>query len=428
LAKGRNGKDKQAADASATPWLPGGEQSKLEAAKAVVISPLTAEDANEPPVIISSAPKPVPAITPDATISAPIAASELPEAAALQALVPVIVEQVEAEAAKPGLSRPEAGRVHAAAAEPGKSRTAKGDMALLPAASPLATPAPVLAPPTGKNHTIAEKSPRAAVANAAKGKPGQGGKSNEPARALPNAAALTAAWPVTMVGSGVEPAKAEAHAQSSAPVVTTTVAEPGPAPAQAGPPTPAGVEAEPDDPFVDVQLTQKRGEGDTLTTQVVPTNTPPETTGQTTPVDRSPAAQYCSNIADAAIDARIAWQRQNLAEAEKQIAARTEELEAKTAEYQRWLARRDEFSEKAKKVVVDIYTKMKPDAAAQQLQVLEEETAAAVLVKLDARSASAVMNEMEPVKAARLTAIISGSARGPQSRGRQPPPATGNRS
>jgi flagellar motility protein MotE (MotC chaperone) len=145
------------------------------------------------------------------------------------------------------------------------------------------------------------------------------------------------------------------------------------------------------------------------------------------PVDRTPAAQYCNNIVDAAIDARIAWQRQNLAEAEKQIAARTAELEAKTAEYQRWLARRDEFAEKARKTVVDIYTKMKPDAAAAQIAQLDEETAAAVMIKLDPRAASAVMNEMDPQIAARITSIISGSAKGPNPRLRRPAPP-GNRS
>jgi flagellar motility protein MotE (MotC chaperone) len=198
---------------------------------------------------------------------------------------------------------------------------------------------------------------------------------------------------------------------------------------QAGVPAAAPEEqAEPDDPFVDVQLTQTRGQGDTLTTQVVPTNTPPDATSQITPADRNPAGQYCSNIVDPAIDARIAWQRQNLEAAEKQVNERTRELEAKTAEYQRWLDRRDAFAEKAKKTVVDIYTKMRPDAAALQLQAMDEETAAAVIVKLDARSASAVMNEMDPEKAARLSSIISAAGKGPNLRGRPAQPGTGNRS
>lgn len=140
------------------------------------------------------------------------------------------------------------------------------------------------------------------------------------------------------------------------------------------------------------------------------------------PIGDGPASkQYCANISTAAADARFAWQKKALLQTEQEVAKRVVELDQKIAEYQKWLARRDEFSRKAEAVVVNIYGKMKPDAAAQQLAILDEEIAAAVLTKLDARSASAVMNEMEPKRAARLTAIITGAAKGP---GGKPPGAT----
>jgi flagellar motility protein MotE (MotC chaperone) len=219
------------------------------------------------------------------------------------------------------------------------------------------------------------------------------------------------------------------------PVQASTAATqaPAPSPAAAAPPPAAEADAmpslapsivtadsepEPDDPFVDLRVLQRAPNGEEMTTQVVPAKPGPSLGAA--PAETSAAGQYCNNIADAAIDARIAWQRQNLAEAEKEVQKRTVELVARTAEFQRWLQRRDDFAEKAKKTVVDIYTKMKPDAAALQLQVLDEETAAAVIIKLDPRTASAVMNEMEPVQAARLTAIISGAAKLP---GKPRPPA-----
>ncbi len=124
----------------------------------------------------------------------------------------------------------------------------------------------------------------------------------------------------------------------------------------------------------------------------------------------TPAREYCPNIADAAADARFAWQKKVLAEIEQEIAKRLELLEAKTAEYQRWLARRDEFSKKAQESVVTIYARMRPDAAAAQLVAMDEETAAAVLARLDPRNASAILNEMDPTQAVRLTATISGAA------------------
>ena len=64
--------------------------------------------------------------------------------------------------------------------------------------------------------------------------------------------------------------------------------------------------------------------------------------------------------------------------------------------------------------ITDIYAKMKPDAAAQQLTALDDETAAAVITKLNPRVASALMAEMDPKQAARLTSIISSSAKGPK--------------
>ena len=122
------------------------------------------------------------------------------------------------------------------------------------------------------------------------------------------------------------------------------------------------------------------------------------------------AREYCLNIADPAADARFAWQKKVLAGIEQEIAKRVELLEAKTAEYQRWLARRDEFSKKAQESVVTIYARMRPDAAAAQLVAMDEETAAAVIARLDPRNASAILNEMDATQAARLTATIGGAA------------------
>ncbi len=123
------------------------------------------------------------------------------------------------------------------------------------------------------------------------------------------------------------------------------------------------------------------------------------------------ADDYCANIANPAADARFAWQKKMLADMEQEIAKRIALLEEKTAEYQKWLARRDEFSMKANETVLRIYARMRPDAAAVQLAALDEETAAAVLTKLEPRAASLILNDMESNQAVRLTAIISGAAK-----------------
>ena len=117
--------------------------------------------------------------------------------------------------------------------------------------------------------------------------------------------------------------------------------------------------------------------------------------------------QYCANIADAASDARFALQKQALADIEKEIEGRLKVLEAKRAEYEEWLRRRNEVLEKADETIVLIYSRMRPDAAALQLTNMDEEIAAAVIAKLNPRVASAVLNEMEPGRAAQLANVIA---------------------
>lgn len=123
------------------------------------------------------------------------------------------------------------------------------------------------------------------------------------------------------------------------------------------------------------------------------------------------AESYCRNIASAAADARLEWQKGVIAALEADLEKRTQQLEAKMAEYQKWLARRDEFAAKAQESLVGIYAQMKPDAAAAHLAAMEEEAAAAILTKLGVRKSSAIMNEMASAKAARLSATIAGAAR-----------------
>jgi flagellar motility protein MotE (MotC chaperone) len=132
---------------------------------------------------------------------------------------------------------------------------------------------------------------------------------------------------------------------------------------------------------------------------------------ETPSLETSAARQYCVNIADAAAEARFAWQKQKLSEMEQELEKRIALLEEKTADYKRWLTRRDEFVNKARESLVLIYTRMRPDAAAMQLMAMDEETAAAVLIKLDPRVASTILNDMEPGHAARLTSTISSAVK-----------------
>lgn len=121
--------------------------------------------------------------------------------------------------------------------------------------------------------------------------------------------------------------------------------------------------------------------------------------------------EFCSNIADAAKDRRYTLQVQELETLKKDIDSRVAQLEAKRAEYETWLKRREEFMANAERGVVEIYSKMKPDAAAERLSDVEPMLAASILMKLNTRQAGIILNEMNRKAAAELTGIMAAASR-----------------
>jgi flagellar motility protein MotE (MotC chaperone) len=122
---------------------------------------------------------------------------------------------------------------------------------------------------------------------------------------------------------------------------------------------------------------------------------------------KSDSESFCANIVDAASDARFAWEARTLQNLKEEVEAATAALEAKRAELEKWTARREEFQKMADESVVDIYAKMRPEAAAAQLGALDGRTAAAVLMKLKSRTASAILAEMDTPQAVSLAQLIS---------------------
>jgi flagellar motility protein MotE (MotC chaperone) len=120
------------------------------------------------------------------------------------------------------------------------------------------------------------------------------------------------------------------------------------------------------------------------------------------------AAQFCRNISDAASDARFSWQVRVLEQLDKQVKESVERLEIKRAEYEDWLKRREDFLKKVEDGVVEMYGRMRPEAAAPQIASMTEEVALSVLMKLKPRTSSAILSEMEPTRAARLTDSLAG--------------------
>jgi flagellar motility protein MotE (MotC chaperone) len=120
--------------------------------------------------------------------------------------------------------------------------------------------------------------------------------------------------------------------------------------------------------------------------------------------------QFCSNIAEPARDQRYLLQKQELDKLRADVDSRIAEMQKRRDEYQDWLKRRDDFMKQAEASLTDIYKKMKPDAAAQQLQAVKVEVAAAVIMRLNASQSSLILNEMDPVKAAVIANIIASAS------------------
>lgn len=122
------------------------------------------------------------------------------------------------------------------------------------------------------------------------------------------------------------------------------------------------------------------------------------------------AQRYCQVVVDEVLAAKLAEEKRRALQLKKDVEAKIIELEAATAEQKKWLQLRRDFQDKATERLVDVYAKMDAEAAALRLSAMGDDIAAAILSKLSSKSASAVMGEMQPEIAGRLTAYMAGAA------------------
>jgi flagellar motility protein MotE (MotC chaperone) len=129
--------------------------------------------------------------------------------------------------------------------------------------------------------------------------------------------------------------------------------------------------------------------------------------GATTQTD---IEKFCTNIADPARDQRYLLQKQELTKLQADVDDRIKLLEARKAEYEDWLKRRNDFLEKADAGLIDIYKTMKPDAAAPRMEEMNPLIAAAIIMKLPARQSGLILSEMDPKKAGVISTIMSSAS------------------
>ncbi len=120
--------------------------------------------------------------------------------------------------------------------------------------------------------------------------------------------------------------------------------------------------------------------------------------------------KFCTNIADAARDQRYLLQKEELEKLQADVDSRMKTLEERTAEYQDWLRRRNDFLARAQAGLVEIFKTMKPDAAAPQLEEMRMEIAAAIIMQLPPRQSALFLSEMDPQKAGMISTIISSAS------------------
>lgn len=124
-------------------------------------------------------------------------------------------------------------------------------------------------------------------------------------------------------------------------------------------------------------------------------------------IAQSSGQQFCDNIKDVARERRYAIKTKELNELRDAVERRIAALEKKRSEFEVWMNRRDEFAAMADSTLIDIYSKMRPDAAAGRLEMINDMLAASILMKLSPRVAGVILNEMKAQKAADITRIIA---------------------
>lgn len=117
--------------------------------------------------------------------------------------------------------------------------------------------------------------------------------------------------------------------------------------------------------------------------------------------------QYCTNVIDQARDQRYILQKQDLEKLQQDVDNRIAVMEARKAEYEDWLKRRNDFMKQAEANLVNVYKTMKADAAAPQLAEVNPALAAAIIMKLPPRQSGLILAEMDAKKAAIVASIMS---------------------
>lgn len=127
--------------------------------------------------------------------------------------------------------------------------------------------------------------------------------------------------------------------------------------------------------------------------------------------------RFCTNITNDLQEKRYAEQLAELEALSAKVEERIVLAEKKISELNEWVRQRKDFSEQATDAIVSVYGAMKPRSAAERMEEIDANLASAILMKLKARDAGAILNEMTPEIAGEITQIMAAFAREENGRG-----------
>jgi flagellar motility protein MotE (MotC chaperone) len=129
-------------------------------------------------------------------------------------------------------------------------------------------------------------------------------------------------------------------------------------------------------------------------------------------VDREHSAReaYCAAVREDLANREAALDKLELKQLATAVDTQLTELEKRIASHKEWLAKREEFSVRLQDSLIQIYAKMQAESAAPRLSAMPDTTAASILLGLDTRQASAILSEMEALKAAHISSLVAAAA------------------
>jgi flagellar motility protein MotE (MotC chaperone) len=132
------------------------------------------------------------------------------------------------------------------------------------------------------------------------------------------------------------------------------------------------------------------------------------------------AIDLCRSFAKKAAETKLARQNKELLLMKTKIEEQLLVLDQKTRILDQWVSKRDNIRATVSDRLVNIYSNVEPEIAAQQLQKLDAEMASEVLQRLNPKTSGEIVSAMDVTFASKLVKLMSMDAGKPMQKAEQP--------